>query len=51
MMKIDKNVMAKGYQEMAEINLRVINEFFQAECKGESLGYGKMGTEETKKEA
>lgn len=37
MRRINYDEMAKGYQEMAEINLTISQEFFHLEKEGESL--------------
>jgi hypothetical protein len=51
MRKIDKVEMGRGYQEMAEINLTVSQEYFHLEDEGANLGYGEMDTEETEGKA
>lgn len=35
MRKIDKLAMAKGYEEMADINLQIAQEYFYLETEGE----------------
>lgn len=45
MKRIDKIAMAKGYDEMAEINLGIAEYCFYAEDEGERLSYGKMDRE------
>ena len=50
MRKIDKCEMAKGYMEMAEINLTIAQECFHAEEEGARLGY-EMDSTDTKGEA
>lgn len=34
---IDKNKMAKGYEEMGAINLKIVQEFFHLEVEGEKF--------------
>lgn len=50
MRKIDKVAMAKGYKEMANINLTIIKEDFHLEEEGAKLGY-EMDTAKGKGEA
>lgn len=49
MRKIDKNEMAKGYQEMALINLTIAQEDFHLEDEGAKLY--EMGNEKAEGEA
>ncbi|MCR4362082.1 hypothetical protein JDW21_19130 [Bacillus subtilis] len=37
MKKIDKLAMAKGYEEMANINLAIVEECFHLETEGEKI--------------
>ena len=50
MRKIDKDAMAKGYEEMANINLVIAQEDFHLEEEGAKLGY-EMDTTKGKGEA
>ena len=51
MRKIDKEMMSKGYMEMAEINLTIAQEDFHLENEGANLGYDKLDSEESKGKA